>query len=64
MQLQGTVLLDGKDIRSYQPEERTQQNWVYPSGTIFIYRNSARPTFSTEIQNTKNLSNDELGCRD
>ena len=35
----GTVLLDGKDIRSYTPEERSAKNWLYFAGTIFVYRN-------------------------
>ena len=38
----GRVLLDGRDIRSYPPEERTRQDRLHSPGAVSVHRHGAR----------------------
>ena len=38
----GRVLLDGRDIRSCQPEERTQKDRLHPAGAVPVHRHDPR----------------------
>ena len=36
------MLLDGRDIRSYQPEERAQKDRLHPAGAVPVHRHDPR----------------------
>ena len=38
----GRVLLDGRDIRTYSPAERAQQDRLHPAGAVSLHRHGAR----------------------
>jgi len=55
----GTVLLDGKDIRTYQPEERTSEIGFILQEP-FLFTGTVRDNILYGNPEYKNLSNDEL----
>lgn len=55
----GTVLLDGKDIRTYQPEERTSKIGFILQEP-FLFTGTVRDNILYGNPEYKNLSNDEL----
>jgi len=57
----GTILLDGKDIRSYQPEERTNKIGFILQEP-FLFTGTVRDNILYGNPEYKNLSNDELAA--
>ena len=55
----GTILLDGKDIRSYQPEERTNKIGFILQES-FLFTGTVRDNILYGNPEYKNLSNDDL----
>jgi ATP-binding cassette subfamily B protein len=58
---QGTVLLDGKDIRTYHPEERTSKIGFILQEP-FLFSGTVRENILYGNQEYRNLSNDELAA--
>ena len=56
----GRVLLDGRDIRSYQPEERSAEDRLHPPGAVPVHRHHPRQHRSTATTRYRDYSNEQL----
>ena len=53
----GEVVLDGKDIRAYEPAERAE-NWIYFAGTLSLLPEPCGKIFYMAMNHTKIIQTD------